>query len=220
MNPPHVNPQGNTSFMKLTLIAVFAIFACLIDAYSQDVSYSGYLSEKISVSINANSIHDAVCSVIEQSKLKFPDMARINFAFNGPIRPSNQIVPYFKMEMIDISFGDVLRKLSRAFNQTLQYDCLRNTIVFTTVTSTGDDPSRKYHISNAVSAKLGIIWDSEYKFIESLQKYPIITNFSEIDLTNKTFVATGNISGLEYIDRLLLVGAEEVSVVRPRSDKK
>ena len=130
-------------------------------------------------------------------------MARINFVFNGPIRPLNQTK--FKSDMTDISFGEALRKLCRVFNQNIEYDYLRNTIKFTTVTSTGDDPSRKYHISSAVSVKLGIIWHSEFELIGSLQKNGIVANFSTIDLKKRTFVATGNIADLQYIDMLLFV---------------
>jgi len=201
--------------MKLSLMAIFATIAFLMDAFSQDVSYSGYLNEKISVSIDANSMHDAVRCIVEQSKLKFPDMARINFVFNGPVRPLNQAK--FKSDMTDISFGVALRKLCRAFNQILEYDYLRNTIVFTTVTSTGDDPSRKYYIPSAMSAKLGIIWHSEFELIGSLQKNGIVANFSKIDLTNKTFVATGNIADLQYIDMLLYVS--QTLLTNASSDK-
>jgi len=190
--------------MKFSICVFTAFSALLFDAFSQDISYSGYLNEKISVSIDANTIQDAVRSVVEQSKLKFPDLARINFVFKGPVRPLNQ--KSFVVSISNDSLANILIMLRRAFNQNLEYDYLSNNIVFTTVVSTGDDPERKYHIENDVSAKLGIIWESEFKLIKSLQKHGVVANFSKVDLSNKIFVASGNIADLQYIDMLLCVG--------------
>ncbi|GAA5120608.1 hypothetical protein GCM10023212_14470 [Luteolibacter yonseiensis] len=171
-------------------------------AAAEEISVAGYLDKRISVEFSEKSLTRAVHAVMDKMRADDLDVLRLNFEFKNSSKFDEHREITMKLE--NMRFSEVLYHVGTAFKHGVNYDFRRNTIIFTAAGG-GEDDVRRYRITEAVSARLGLNWASEAELEKSLDKYGVKAALVKTNPAERTFTASGMPDSLDHIDMLIYV---------------